>query len=213
MCRRIPPCCRTDGRRQDGSANIGLPDRHAVGIGPSFMAYGHGPGRTDSGISLVVVSRRLFRRLGLLVLLGSRCRPCSGAALVRPHDVVPSSGAPPTARAGDAPRRARRPRRGGAPPAPASPDRVGADEEPGAARGRGGPAERRRRPRPAEEGGAAKAHRQEGAGQEAAPKTPRRSTAKKASAKKAPAKKTPAQKAAEKTPAKKAEPPEPGGDA
>ena len=207
MCRRMPQCCRnTTAGVKAGPANVGLPDRHAVGTARPTRRRAWSRPDVGSGISLVVVSRRLFRRLGLLVLLGVAVQAVLRALRSSaPHDAAPSSGAPPTTAPGDGVAvRAAPPARSAPPPAPASPDRVVADEPPGAARGRGGPGE---------EGGGTG---QEGAGQghrqgprRRRPQTP----TKKAPAKKAPAKKAAAQKAAKKTPAKKAEPPKPDGDA
>jgi hypothetical protein len=205
VCRRIPQCCRnTRAGVKASPANVGLPDRHAVGTARPTWRWVWSRPDVRSGISLMVVSRRLFRRLGLLVLLGVAVQAVLRALRSSaPHDAAPSSGAPPTTRAGDGVAvRAAPPARSAPPPAPASPDRVVADEPPGEAPTAEAPAKKAAAP---------------------AKKAPAKATAKgaskkaetptkKAPAKKAPAKKTAAQKATKKAPAKKAEPPKPDGD-
>jgi hypothetical protein len=206
VCRRIPQCCRnTTAGVKAGPANVVLPDRHAVGTARPTRRRALSRPDVDSGISLVVVSHRLFRRLGLLVLLGVAVQAVLRALRSSaPHDAAPSSEAPPTTPAGDGVAvRAAPPARSAPPPAPASPDRVVADEPPGAAPAAEAPAKKAAAPA---KKAPAKATAK-GAAKKAATPT------KKAPAKKAPAKKAPAKKAAtKKTPAKKAEPPKPDGD-
>jgi hypothetical protein len=207
VCRRIPQCCRnTTAGVKTGPANVGLPDRHAVGTARPTRRRAWSRPDVGSGISLVVVSRRLFRRLGLLLLLGAAVQAVLRALRSSaPRDAAPSSGAPPTTRAGDGVAvRAAPPARSAPPPAPASPDRVVADETPGAAPAAEAPA--KKAAAPGKKAPAKKAPAKKAAPQKAATPT------KKAPAKKSAAKKAPAQKAAKKTPAKKAEPPKPNGD-
>jgi outer membrane biosynthesis protein TonB len=207
VCRRIPQCCRnTTAGVKAGPANVVLPDRHAVGTARPTRRRALSRPDVDSGISLVVVSHRLFRRLGLLVLLGVAVQAVLRALRSSaPHDAAPSSGAPPPTRAGDGVAvRAAPPARSAPPPAPASPDRVVADEPPGAAPAAEAPA--KKAAAPAKKAPAKKAPAKKAAAQKAATPT------KKAPTKKSAAKKAPAQKAAKKTPAKKAEPPKPDGD-
>jgi len=207
VCRRIPQCCRNTTAAvktdPDGSTCAS-----AAAAGPDLLTRLRAWSRPGvrSGISLVAVSRRLFRRLGLLVLLAAAAQVVLRAL----RSSAPSDRAPTSAtRGGDGPAvRAAPPARSAPPPAPASPDKVVADEA-------SGPAEAES---PAGTASAGKAAAKKAAPAAPAKKAPAKTTAKSTSkktatpTKKAPAKKSPAQKAAKKAPAKKAEPPKSDSD-
>jgi hypothetical protein len=212
VCRRIPQCCRNTTAAvktdPDGSARAS-----AAAAGTDLLTRLRAWSRpgVGSGISLVAVSRRLFRRLGLLVLLAAAAQVVLRAL----RSSAPSDRAPTSAtRGGDGPAvRAAPPARSAPPPAPASPDKVVAEEA-------SGPAEAEAPEGTASAGTAAAKKAAPAAPAKKSPaKTTAKSTpkkaatpAKKAPAKKAPAKKSVAQKAAKKAPAKKAEPPKSDSD-
>ena len=201
-----------DSRRQDGSGWLGLCERGRRRAGPPDTVAGMVPAGRGSGISLVAVSRRLFRRLGLLVLLAAAVQVVLRALRSSaPSDRAPTSAT--RARATDL-RCVLHPRRGPRhPPRPPAPTRWSPTRRPAPADAEA----------PAGTASAGKAAAKKAAPAAPAKKAPAKTTAKstskkaatpakKAPAKKAPAKKSPAQKAAKKTPAKKAEPPKPDND-